>query len=135
MAAVTPYVDGMRYVIATAIAACMTFSPVQAQTAPDAEDEDGFSLVEEGARMIMRGLMAEVEPSIDELRQTMEEIGPAFAEFAQSVGPAFAELLNQVDDLSNYAAPEFLPNGDIIMRRKPDAPLWEPDEQTGEIEL
>ena len=90
--------------------------------------------MEEGARMIMRGLMTEMEPALDEMREAMEEIGPAFAEFASSIGPALAELLERVDDIRNYEAPEFLPNGDIIIRRKPDAPEWLPDE-AGEIEL
>lgn len=93
---------------------------------------DGLNLMEEGARMLMRGLMAEMQPTIEDLRDTFEEMGPAFAEFAQSVGPAFSELLSQVDDLRNYEAPEFLPNGDIIMRRSPDAPIWIPDETTPE---
>jgi len=106
------------------------------QTVPDTDDE-GFSLMEEGARMFMRGIMREMEPAMDELRETFDEMGPAFAEFAQSVGPAFAEMLNTVDDFRYYVAPEILPNGDIIIRRKPDAPTWEPDpdSDTGEVEL
>ena len=30
---------------------------------------------------------------------------------------------------------ESLPNGDILIRRKPDAPIWMPEDGTGEIEL
>lgn len=106
-----------------------------AQDGPDPQTEEGFDLMEEGARMLMRGLMNEMEPTIDALRDSFQEMGPAFAEFAQSVGPAFAELLDQIDDLSNYDAPELLPNGDIIMRRRPDAPVWEPEFDGSEIEL
>jgi hypothetical protein len=62
-------------------------------------------------------------------------MGPAFGEFAQSVGPAFGALLERIDDLRYYEAPEILPNGDIIMRRSPDAPVWEPEQDTSEIEL
>ena len=76
-----------------------------------------------------------MEPAITDLREGLEEMGPAFAEFAQSVGPAFAEMLDQVDDFRNYDAPEFLPNGDIVIRRKPDAPAWQPDPETGDVEL
>ncbi len=98
--------------------------------------DQGFNLMEEGARMLMRGLMDEMEPTLDILRENFEEMGPAFAEFVRSVGPAFGELLEQVDDLRNYEAPEFLPNGDIIMRRSPDAPVWEPElEEGSEIEI
>ena len=109
--------------------------PVLAQEASPPVEEDGFSLMEEGARMFMRGIMSEMEPALDEMRETMEDLGPAFAEFAQSIGPAFAEMLNTVDDIRNYEAPEILPNGDIIIRRKPDAPPWEPDPDSGAIDL
>lgn len=125
----------MKQIAVLTIALGLTVTPVLAQDDASPEVDEGFSLMEEGARMLMRGLMAEMEPAMDDLRDTFEQMGPAFAEFAQSVGPAFAELLNQVDDLRNYAAPEFMPNGDIIIRRKPDAPIWEPDPETGEIEL
>ncbi len=125
----------MKQIIALTLAVGLTVAPAMAQDQSDAEVEEGFSLMEEGARLLMRGLMTEMEPVITDLRDSFEEMGPAFGEFAQAVGPAFAELLNQVDDFRNYEAPEFLPNGDIIIRRKPDAPAWEPDPETGEIEL
>jgi hypothetical protein len=125
----------MKQIAVLTLALGLTVAPAIAQEQSETEVDDGFSLMEEGARMLMRGLMAEMEPAIDELRDSFEEMGPAFAEFARSVGPAFAELLNQVDDFRNYEAPEFMPNGDIIIRRKPAAPLWEPDPETGEIEL
>ena len=125
----------MKQIAALTIALGLMVAPVMAQEQNESETEDGFSLMEEGARMLMRGLMTEMEPAITELRDSFEEMGPAFAEFAQSIGPAFAELLNEVDDLRNYQAPEFMPNGDIIIRRKPDAPIWEPDPDTGEVEL
>ncbi|MDP5084723.1 MAG: AAA+ family ATPase [Yoonia sp.] len=125
----------MKQIAVLTLALGLTVAPAIAQEQSETEVDDGFSLMEEGARMLMRGLMAEMEPAIDELRDSFEEMGPAFAEFARSVGPAFAELLNQVDDFRNYEPPEFMPNGDIIIRRKPAAPLWEPDPETGEIEL
>ncbi len=106
-----------------------------AQEAEVPQDEDDFSLMEEGARLFMRGIMSEMEPALDEMRKSIDELGPAFAEFAQTVGPAFAALLDKVDDIRNYEAPEILPNGDIIIRRSPDAPVWEPDPETGEVEL
>ncbi len=109
--------------------------PVMAQDTPDAEVEEGFDLMEEGARMLMRGLMSEMEPALRDMRDAFEQMGPAFADFASSVGPAFAELLEQVDDFRHYEAPEFLPNGDIIIRRAPDAPDWQPAPDEGEIEL
>lgn len=125
----------MKQVVACTLAIGLSVLPALAQEQGESDVEDGFSLMEEGARMLMRGLMAEMEPAITDLREGFEDMGPAFAEFARSVGPAFAELLDQVDDFRNYQAPEFLPNGDIILRRKPDAPVWQPDPETGDIEL
>lgn len=125
----------MRQIVLLTFVACLSLSPALAEEHVEPDPDEGFSLMEEGARMLMRGLMTELEPAISDLRDSFEEMGPAFAEFARSVGPAFAELLNQVDDFSNYEAPDFLPNGDIIIRRKPDAPVWQPDPDTGEIEL
>ncbi len=125
----------MKQIAALTLALGLVVTPAMAEDHVAPETEDGFNLMEEGARMLMRGLMAEMEPAIKDLREGLEEMGPAFAEFARSVGPALAELFNQVDDFRNYEAPEFLPNGDIIIRRSPDAPVWQPDPDTGEIEL
>lgn len=126
----------MKTMYAFTVAAILLWTPLVAEDAPETDMNQGLNLMEEGARMLMRGLMEEMEPTLDALRENLEEIGPAFAEFVQSVGPAFGELLEQVDDLRNYEAPEFLPNGDIIMRRSPDAPVWKPELEDGEaIEL
>ena len=70
--------------------------------------EDGPGLIERGMRMMVEGLVAEMAPAMEQLR----------------------ELTDQLDA---YHAPEVLPNGDIIIRRKtpldaepaPDAPLEE----------
>jgi hypothetical protein len=56
-------------------------------------------------------------------------------DFVREMGPGLAAFLNSVDDVRHYELPEFLPNGDIILRRKPDAPVWSPDPDSGEIEL
>lgn len=125
----------MKQIATLTLACALAVTPALAQDETAPEIDEGFSLMQEGARLLMEGLLSEVEPAIDDLRNGLEEMGPAFAEFAQTVGPAFAELLNQVDDIRNYQAPEFMPNGDIIIRRKPDAPIWEPDPETGEVEL
>ncbi|WP_019955318.1 hypothetical protein [Yoonia vestfoldensis] len=110
--------------------------PASAQSGEEAPS-GGFNLVEEGARMIMRGLMEEMSPTIDSLRDTLEEMGPVVGDFLREMGPGLATFLNRVDDVRHYELPEFLPNGDIILRRKPDAPLFVPDLDTdgGEIEL
>ncbi len=62
-------------------------------TPPESELGEGLSLIDQGARMLLRGLMAEIEP-------------------------ALRDLGGAINDLSAYHAPEVLPNGDIIIRRK-----------------
>ncbi|MEQ9260394.1 MAG: hypothetical protein RIG84_15010 [Roseovarius sp.] len=96
--------------------------------------EDGPTLMERGAQMFFEGLMREMEPALDDLRGMAEEIEPAFREFWSEMGPAFAEVLGKIDDLSNYHAPEMLPNGDIIIRRKvPLEPEAVPEDEEIEI--
>ncbi|MDX8347624.1 AAA+ family ATPase [Cognatiyoonia sp. IB215446] len=124
----------MRQIVALTLALGLSVAPAMAQD-NDTEITDGFNLMEEGARMLMRGLMSEVEPAITGLRDSLEDMAPELGEFVVTMGPALSDLLNQVDDFNNYQAPEFLPNGDIIIRRKPDAPIWVPESDTGEIEL
>ena len=124
----------MKQIAALTLAIGLSGTPAFAQD-DSAEITDGFNLMEEGAKMLMRGLMSEVEPALTDLRGSLEEMAPAMGEFITTMGPALSDLLNQVDDFSHYDAPEFLPNGDIIIRRKPDAPIWVPDNDTGEIEL
>ena len=95
-----------------------------------AEEERGLSLMERGAQLFMQGILKEMEPAIDEFEGFADQMGPALKNFAIEMGPKLTELLDQVDDWSAYTAPEMLPNGDIIMRRKPDHPLMPPDTPT-----
>lgn len=54
------------------------------------------------------------------------------------VEPRLRELRDAIGNLDDYQAPEMLPNGDIIIRRKtplePDAPAPEEAPETGEDE-
>ena len=80
-------------------------APAFAQDTPEPQWRD---LMSEALRLFMKGLMEEMEPAIDDLSSLL-------------------------DNLDAYHAPEVLPNGDIIIRRKtpiePDAPAQ------GEVEL
>ena len=104
----------------------MTAAPVRAE-------EDGFSLIEEGAKLFLKGLMQEVEPAMKDLRGLAEQMEPGLRKFIDEMGPALADLLSKMDDLSAYHAPEMLPNGDIIMRKKTPAEIEPPTD--GEVEL
>jgi hypothetical protein len=75
-----------------------------------AQDDDppGRDLMAEALRLFMKGLMAEMEPALDDLG-------------------------NFLDNLDAYHPPEVLPNGDIIIRRK--TPLEKELDEDGEVEL
>lgn len=75
----------------------------QGQTEPQGRD-----LMSEALRLFMRGLLEEMEPAMND----------------------FSALLENLDA---YQAPEVLPNGDIIIRRK--TPLETEAPNPGEIEL
>lgn len=102
--------------------------PVSAQA--QEEGERGLTLMERGARQFLDGLLKEMEPAIEGLDDLADQMGPALRGFAEEMGPKLGEILDQVEDWSAYETPEMLPNGDIIIRRKPDHPLQRPDEPT-----
>lgn len=102
-------------------------APLHAQTS-ETEDE-GLSLMEEGAKLFMRGLMDELDPAIRELEGIAQEIEPAFRDLARQMGPAFAEILSTIDNIRFYEAPVILENGDILIRRSDDAPPYAPREE------
>jgi hypothetical protein len=70
-----------------------------------------------------------MSPALRDLQGLVEEFGPPMQSFLREMGPALAEILEEVEDWSRYEMPEILPNGDIIIRRKPDA-VPEPDVET-----
>lgn len=90
--------------------------------AQEAEEEEGLSLMERGAQMLMEGMLRELEPALEGL----DNLGPSLRAFAEEMGPALAELLDEVKDWSAYEPPEILDNGDIIIRRKPREELAPP---------
>lgn len=127
-----PYIGNMKQIAALTLAACLAMSPATAQTS---DGEDGLNLMEEGAKMLLRGLMSEMEPGMNEFRELMEDFGPQISAMMTELGPRMKVMLDIVDDFGNYGDPELLPNGDIIIRRNPDAPAIETPSPDGEIEL
>lgn len=86
----------MKYTIAL----CLTLAAVpvtaQEQESPQGDLSDmreGFGLLEEGTRLLLRGLLSEMEPALRDLEGALRSIDA-------------------------YHPPEVLPNGDIIIRRK-----------------
>lgn len=89
---------------ALVLAATLAASPLRAEPAEEPEKPLSERLEE-----AIRGLVESVEPTLEQLRDT-------FAVF------------ERIDSLEHYEDPEILPNGDILMRRKDDAPPFEPEE-------
>ncbi|MGB7316447.1 MAG: hypothetical protein WBC85_00605 [Planktotalea sp.] len=119
----------MKQIALTAALAVALAMPAQAEDTPK---DQGFNLMEEGARLLFRGLMQEMEPALREMEGLSEQLEPALRGFVQNMGPALGDFLKQVEDFSKYHPPEILPNGDIILRRKTSDEIASPD---GEIEL
>jgi hypothetical protein len=73
-----------------------------------AEEHQGRDLMSEALKLFMKGLMEEMDPAIEGVEGLL-------------------------DDLSGYHAPEVLPNGDIIIRRR--QPVEATESEEGEVEL
>jgi hypothetical protein len=76
-----------------------------------APEDKGIDLMEEGAKLLFRGLMGELEPMFDGMGKALEEMQPALQ-----------DLIALVDDIRNYDAPRILENGDILIPRRKGAP-------------
>ncbi len=101
------HTGGMKHHI-LAIALCLSPLAVFAEDAtPPADVDQGVSLMQEGAKLLFRGLMGQMEPTLNDMKSALGEMEPKLR-----------ELLAMVDDIRNYHAPEKLENGDIIIRRK-----------------
>lgn len=116
------YIICMKLIAALTIATCLALSPATAQTDEKGDMNEGLSLMEQGATLLFRGLMTEMEPTLKDLQG-----------LAKEMAPALLELQGMIGDFTNFHAPEVLPNGDIIIRRK--SPLKREPLEDGEIEL
>lgn len=96
-----------------------------------AQDAEPDSLMERGLRLFMDGLMEEMEPALRDLEGIARNAAPLLEELQKELGDTLSEL-------DAYHPPEFLPNGDILIRRKepldPDLPMPEPNAD-GSIDL
>lgn len=125
------YIQGMKQIAPLLLVALMA-GPVAAQDVAPDDKSEGLSLIERGAEIFLRGLMKDLEPTFEDFRTMAEEFGPQMQALLLEMGPKLEALANQIDDIRNYDSPELLPNGDIIIRRKTDAPDWSPED---EVEL
>ncbi|MEM7614143.1 MAG: AAA+ family ATPase [Pseudomonadota bacterium] len=101
--------------------------PLPALAQEDAPDEPLLPFLEDFA-----------ERTEELMRDFMEDMTPEMERLMAEVMPRLQSLTDALGGLSAYEMPEVLPNGDIIIRRKPDAPdLPEDflDEQNNPIDL
>lgn len=120
-----PYIRDMKPLAAPLIALCLAAAP--AAHAQEQEPDTGRSLMEQGMELFFEGLRDEMSPALRELQGLADEMGPPMRDFLREMGPAMARILAQVEDWTRYEAPEILPNGDIIIRRKRDDEAPKPD--------
>lgn len=102
----------MKQIALTLALIAVISGPVAAQDADNPNDDlnEGIDLLGRGAELLLQGLLAEL-------------------------GPAWSELQSVLNDLNAYYPPEILPNGDILIRRKPadPSPGDAPDDEATEL--
>lgn len=95
--------------------------------------QEGGGLLDEGMREFLDGMTRDLEPL---LRDFAESVEPRLRGLVTDMGPLLETLAELMSDLDQYEAPERLPNGDIIIRRKPAPEAAEPPAEPSEpIEL
>ena len=118
---------GIKLTFALILSLGLTPMPLAAQDKPAPPDAESFGLIERGMRQLFEGLLSDMEPALDEMGKALKELEPMARELVLLLG-----------DVRNYAPPERLPNGDILIRRKPGVPLPETpphDQPSPQIDL
>ena len=112
------YLKLMKHLIALSAAVLLAAAPVHAPVyAEEAESE-------------------RILPNEEELRRLGDLAEQMFRRFAEEAAPMAERLQALMQDLDAYEAPEIMPNGDIIIRRRPDAdPPASPEDDDGSIPL
>lgn len=96
--------------------------PPSTQDSPQDEPSGLGSLFENGMESMFRDLLGDIEPHMNAIGR---ELGGRF----EALAPLLQDAGELMDDLRHYQAPERLANGDILIRRKPDAPAPPPISQ------
>lgn len=99
--------------LAAAPALAQVYEPPKADEAP--KDSPAGDSLESGIENFLNNLLGQAQPHLDRLGQ---DLGDTLG----AVGPVFKDIGKLMDDVGNYQAPERLENGDILIRRRADAP-------------
>jgi hypothetical protein len=97
----------LQFLFPTLLTATLLAFPAHAQSSP--EQDLGETLDK-----ALRNLMEKMAPALDDALKTVEPLMNQALETMRE--------FDVVDDPRHYQMPEVLPNGDIIIRRRPDAP-------------
>ena len=89
-------------------------------------------MMERGAELFFEGLRRELGPALEDIEEMTRDFGPAMRSFIEEMGPAFGDIIDEVKDWTVYEPPEILPNGDIIIRRRPTPEEPAPEEPAPE---
>ena len=128
------HIQVMKHVVI--LCAALAAGPVWAEEAmPEDAPDLGTRLMEEGARLFFEGLQKEMAPALEGMRDFASTVGPQMQGFLMEMGPALGEIVDKVEDWSSYHAPEMLPNGDIILRKKTPEEMAKPEEDGEAVEL
>ena len=87
--------------------------------AQEAEAPEPPTVMERGMRLLMEGLLQEMEPALRDLDDLAREAQPLLERLEDDLGAALEGLEGLA---GTYHPPEVLPNGDILIRRKEPLP-------------
>lgn len=82
---------------------------------PRADEPAPGDTLDSGIENFLNNLLGQAQPHLDRL-------GRDLGDTLDSVAPVFKDIGKLMDDVGNYQAPERLENGDILIRRRADAP-------------
>lgn len=99
------------------LVAALVAAPALAQVyePPKADEPAPEESLEGGIENFLNNLLGQAQPHLDRL-------GRDLGDTLGSVAPVLQDIGELMDDVRNYQAPERLENGDILIRRRADAP-------------
>ena len=99
------------------LVAALVAAPALAQVyePPKADEPEPEESLESGIENFLNNLLGQAQPHLDRL-------GRDLGDTLGSVAPVLQDIGELMDDVRNYQAPERLENGDILIRRRADAP-------------
>ena len=102
----------MKHLYAALVILSIGMSPTQA-------DEPSLGLIKQNEQFFLKSLLKQLPDALNDLEALTRPLELSLRSFTQEIAPYWGDLLQKVEDWSIYRAPKVLPNGDIILRKKP----------------